>query len=127
MVKFTNYSNTSANVIKTFKSDTPIPAGLMVYQNGGTLAVANDTTENVIGVVVGESNITVNRIGMHHSVAIHTSGVLVQRESADNFVAGDIICVSANGKATKTGIRIGTATENSATIDGVPVVLMLAV
>ena len=127
MVKFTNYSNTSSNIVKTFTSNTAIPAGIMVYQSGETLAQAIDTTENVIGVVLGESSISDNRVGGCLTVAIHTSGVLVQREAADNFVAGDIIYVSANGKASKTGtVRIATATEASKTIDGVPVVLMLA-
>jgi hypothetical protein len=127
MVKFTNYSNTSSNIVKTLKSSSPIEAGLFVYQNGSNLAIANDTTENVIGVVLGESSKLDNRTGLHHSVAIHSAGVLVQREALDTFQAGDIIYVSANGKASSTGtVRVALATESSTVIDGVPVVLMSA-
>lgn len=128
MVKFTNYIETSANIVQSIHSNSPIEAGLFVYQAGDDLIVADSTTKNTMGVVLGESGITDNRIGLCHSVATQTAGVLVQREDSDKFEAGDEIFVSDNGKATTAGtISVGLASEQYKTIDGIPVVLMRAV
>lgn len=125
MVKFTNYVISDANVVDSIKSEDVIEAGYFLTYNNGNLAKANGSSI-VVGVSLGESSITDNRVGGCLSVAVQSAGVLV-RSATSLFKAGDLVYVGATGAASTTagtGSPVGIALQPNSMVDGIDTLLM---